>query len=63
LAQEIQFDTCSFHFQLFSTSNEIGGLHYELLLKNKMLVELCGGNNVTLNGFVNGINQTFQNYI
>jgi hypothetical protein len=60
LAQDIHSDTCSFHFELFSTSNEIGGLHYELLLKNKMLMELCGGNYVTLDGFVNGRNGTFQ---
>jgi len=33
LAQDIHSDTCFSHFKLFSTSNEIGGLHYELLLK------------------------------
>jgi hypothetical protein len=33
LAQDIHSNTCSSHFKLFSTSNEIGGLHYELLLK------------------------------
>jgi hypothetical protein len=31
--------------------------------KKKMLVELCGGNYVRLDGLVNGINGTFQNYI
>jgi hypothetical protein len=28
-----------------------------------MLVELCAGNYVTLDGIVNGVNGTFQDYV
>jgi hypothetical protein len=34
--------------------NQIVGLHFELLLKKKMLLELCVRNYVTSNGLVNG---------
>lgn len=42
LAEDFHFDTSyPSHFKLFSILNEIGGLHYELLLKKNMIVELC----------------------
>ncbi len=36
-------------------------LHHKLLFKKNMLVKLCVGNYVGLNGFVNNTNDTFQN--
>ncbi len=48
-----------FNFKLSIEPNQIFGLHIELLLKKKMLIELCLGNYVMSYGLVNGI---FVNY-
>jgi len=39
------------------------GLHYEILAKKKMLVELCVGIYETFDGLVNGPNVIFENFI
>jgi hypothetical protein len=43
--------------------SQIVGLHFELLLKKNMLVELCAGNYVTLDGFINDADMGFLKII
>jgi hypothetical protein len=43
--------------------SQIVGLHFELLLKKNMLVELCAGNYVTLDGLINGVDMGFLKII
>ncbi len=40
--------------------SQIVGLHYELLSKWNMLIELCVGNHITWDGLVNGANEIFK---
>jgi hypothetical protein len=41
------------HFRLLIIPSQTIGLHYDLLMKNKMLVELCVRNYATLDSLVN----------
>jgi hypothetical protein len=59
LVKDVHSNSCFFHFKLILMPNEIYGLHYELLLKKNLLVELCVGNYIILNGLINGANKTF----
>jgi hypothetical protein len=63
LAKDIHYETCPSHFKLSMLPSHISGLYHELLLKKNMLVKLCVGNYVTLNGLVNDVDGTFQDYM
>ncbi len=41
LTQCVHFNTCPSHFKLLMIPSQIVGLHFELLLKKNMLMELC----------------------
>jgi hypothetical protein len=41
----------------------IGGFHDELLFFKNVLMKLCASNYATLDGLVNGVDGTFQDYI
>jgi hypothetical protein len=53
-----------FLFKLPMIPSQIVGLHYELLFKWNMLIELCVGNHITSYGLVdalvNGANEIFK---
>jgi len=61
--QDIHFDTHLYRFKLPTIPNQTIGLHHELLMNKYMIVELCARNDITSNGFVNGVNRIFEYYI
>jgi hypothetical protein len=52
-----------FALQLSIVANQIVGLHYKLLPKKNMSIELCSCNYPTPNGLVNDANTTFEYYV
>jgi hypothetical protein len=63
LACDVHIETCSSHLKLSNLPFQTVGLHYKILAKKKMLVELCVGNYETFDGLVNGANVIFENFI
>lgn len=59
-AQDKHRDTCPKSFQLQNDVNFTGGLHFKIWIKTNMLIELCVGNYVMHDGFVNGVDGIFQ---
>jgi hypothetical protein len=51
-----------FHFKLSMLPSQTSVLHHKLLFMKNMLIKLCVGNYVRLNGLVNNANDTFQIY-
>jgi hypothetical protein len=41
----------------------MASLHYEILVKKKMLMKLCAGNYETSDGLVNGADGDFEGFI
>jgi hypothetical protein len=62
LACDVHTKTCLSHFKLSNLPSQLNGLHYEILVKKKMLLELCARNYETSNGFVNGVDGIFENF-
>ncbi len=63
LTHDVHTETCLCHFKLSNLPFQMVILHYEILFKNKMLVELCAWNYETSNGLVNGANGIFEDFI
>ncbi len=63
LACDVHTETCPFHFKLSNLPSQTTGLHYEILVKKKLLMELCARNYETSNGLVNGANGIFEDFI
>ncbi len=62
LACDVLVETCPFHCKLSNLPSITIGLHYKILVKKKMLVELCEGYYETLYGFMNGANGIFEDF-
>ncbi len=52
VAQDVQFQTCPFHFKLSILAIHTTGLHHELLFNKNKIIEICFGSYVTLDGLV-----------
>jgi hypothetical protein len=63
LALDVHIETCPFHFKLSNLPFQTIDLHYEILVKKKMLVDLCAGNYETSNGLENGVTRIFEDFI
>ncbi len=63
LACDVHIETCPSHFKLSNLPSQTTGLHYEILVKKQLLVELCARNYETSNGLVNGVNGIFEDFI
>ncbi len=63
LACDVHTETCLFHSKLSNLPFQTLGLHYKILVKKKMLVELCARNYETSDGLVNGVDGTFEDFI
>jgi hypothetical protein len=63
LTCDVHIETCLSHLKLSNLPFQTVGLHYEILAKKKMLVELCVGNYETFDGLVNGANVIFEDCI
>jgi hypothetical protein len=63
LACDVHIETCPSHFKLSNLPSQTTGLHYEILVKKQLLVELCARNYETSNGLVNGANGIFEDFI
>ncbi len=62
LACDVLVETCPFHCKLSNLPSITIGLHYKILVKKKMLVELCEGDYETLDGFMNGAKEIFEDF-
>ncbi len=60
LACDVHTETCP--SQLSNLPFQMVGLHYEILVNKKMLVELCARNYETFDGLVNGVDEIFEDF-
>ncbi len=60
VAHDVHIETCPSHFKLSNVPFQTIHLHYKILVKKKMLVELFVRNYETFNGFVNGVDGIFE---
>jgi hypothetical protein len=63
LRAQNKHDTCPQSFQLQNDANFTLRLHSKVQVKKNTLVELCGGNYATHDGFINGADGIFQGSI
>ncbi len=63
VAHDVRIETCPFHFKLSNLPFQMASLHYEILVKKKMLMKLCAGNYETSDGLVNGADGDFEGFI
>ncbi len=63
LARDVHVETCHFHLKWSNLPFQTSDLHYEILVKKKILVELCVGNYETSNGLENDVAGIFENFI
>jgi hypothetical protein len=60
LTYDVHIETCPSHFKLSNLPFQMVSLHYKILDKKKMLVELCVRNYETFDGLVNGADGIFE---
>jgi hypothetical protein len=58
----VHIETCPFHFKISNLPSQMISLHYKILVKKKMLAELCEGNYETFDGFMNGGDGIFEGF-
>ncbi len=59
-AIDINHQSCPPFYKLSNDPSKTMGLHSTINIKKDMLVELCVGNYVTFDGFVNGVGGNFK---
>jgi hypothetical protein len=60
-AKDIHY-TCPSHFKLQIIPSQTISFDHELSIKKDMLIELCAGNYIISNGFVNGVDGILKVY-
>jgi hypothetical protein len=63
LGQIITFIACDVHAKTWPSHLNYHIYHFKIMVKKKMLVELCARNYETLDGLVNGVNEIFEDFI
>ncbi len=63
IACDVHTKTCQVsHFKLPNLPFQIISLHYKILVKNKMSLELCAGNYETSDGLMNVVDGIFEDF-